>query len=261
MPTTASTYLLDPAWHAERERLNSLSALYDPTTLELCVDLGLTAGWRCVDAGAGTGSVAERCSRSAVGTGPGRCSRRHRHPLPRDPLANDILPGVAATRPRPSTPLATRSSSTSSTPGCCSSTCPTAMRCWRRWCARSRPGGWLRRRGSRLGDRRTSSTRRHRCTRVVADACMTLFAGDGYDPYFGRRLPRAFEHHGLDRGRTPGPSPSRFVRTLRVACRSGNCSSTNSPRTARSGPRRPGRPRRLPCAVARRRHRVASRRS
>src|SRR3954468_7832702 len=51
-------YALDPAWHAERERLESLPSLYDARTLQLCERLGLSAGWECLDAGAGTGSLA-----------------------------------------------------------------------------------------------------------------------------------------------------------------------------------------------------------
>src|SRR3954467_1252913 len=51
-------YALDPAWHAERDRLDSLTSLYDPGTLRLCERLGLAAGWHCLDAGAGTGSLA-----------------------------------------------------------------------------------------------------------------------------------------------------------------------------------------------------------
>jgi SAM-dependent methyltransferase len=57
-------YALDPAWHAERERLGSLTWLYDPTTLRLAEDVGLTTGWRCAEVGAGTGSVAQLLARS-----------------------------------------------------------------------------------------------------------------------------------------------------------------------------------------------------
>src|SRR3954469_16294852 len=51
-------YILDSAWHAERDRLDSLTGLYDGRTLEVCLGLGVTDGWRCADIGAGTGSVA-----------------------------------------------------------------------------------------------------------------------------------------------------------------------------------------------------------
>jgi SAM-dependent methyltransferase len=57
--TTSTTYGLDPAWHAERDRLASLTALYDAGTLARCEQLGLGPGLRCLDVGAGTGSVAQ----------------------------------------------------------------------------------------------------------------------------------------------------------------------------------------------------------
>lgn len=55
-------YLLDPAWHAERERLDSVTRLYDPASLALCRTLGAANGWRCLDVGAGTGSLARELS-------------------------------------------------------------------------------------------------------------------------------------------------------------------------------------------------------
>jgi SAM-dependent methyltransferase len=51
-------YALDPNWHAERDRLDSLTALYDPGSLAVCEQLGLAPGWRCLDVGAGTGTLA-----------------------------------------------------------------------------------------------------------------------------------------------------------------------------------------------------------
>src|SRR4051794_22730767 len=62
-------YALDPAWHAERERLDSLTSLYDARTLRLCEQLGLTAGWHCLDAGAGTGSLATALAERGGPTG------------------------------------------------------------------------------------------------------------------------------------------------------------------------------------------------
>jgi SAM-dependent methyltransferase len=57
-PITRDGYALDTAWHAERERLESITCLYDRPTLELCRALGVSDGWRCLDVGAGTGSLA-----------------------------------------------------------------------------------------------------------------------------------------------------------------------------------------------------------
>jgi ubiquinone/menaquinone biosynthesis C-methylase UbiE len=56
--TSDAGYALDSAWHAERERLDSLTSLYDPGTLELCERLGLRDGARCLEVGAGTGTLA-----------------------------------------------------------------------------------------------------------------------------------------------------------------------------------------------------------
>lgn len=55
----AQAYALDSAWHAERDRLDSLTRLYDAGTLEVVERLGVTIGWRCLDIGAGTGSLAQ----------------------------------------------------------------------------------------------------------------------------------------------------------------------------------------------------------
>lgn len=52
-------YALDSSWHAERDRLDSLTALYDEATIAFCERLGVGGGWRCAEVGAGTGSVAQ----------------------------------------------------------------------------------------------------------------------------------------------------------------------------------------------------------
>jgi ubiquinone/menaquinone biosynthesis C-methylase UbiE len=57
---TTPGYALDSAWHAERDRLDSLTRLYDAGTLEVIHRLGVAGGWNCLDVGAGTGSLAQR---------------------------------------------------------------------------------------------------------------------------------------------------------------------------------------------------------
>jgi SAM-dependent methyltransferase len=66
IPSPPASYALDSAWHAERERLDSLTRLYDPTTLALCQRLGVAEGWECLDVGAGTGSLAHVLSASVA---------------------------------------------------------------------------------------------------------------------------------------------------------------------------------------------------
>src|SRR5581483_12494004 len=66
-PTTG--YSLDSSWHAERARLDSLTALYDPGSLAVCERLGLSPGWRCLDVGAGTGTLALALAQRVAPTG------------------------------------------------------------------------------------------------------------------------------------------------------------------------------------------------
>lgn len=54
------SYAYDQEFAAERERLAGMERLWDPGTFALLERLGVGPGWRCVDVGAGGGSVAER---------------------------------------------------------------------------------------------------------------------------------------------------------------------------------------------------------
>ncbi|HVW39911.1 MAG TPA: methyltransferase domain-containing protein [Amycolatopsis sp.] len=51
-------YVLDQAAPTERDRLDTMARAWDPGTLRLVADLGIGAGQRCLEAGAGAGSVA-----------------------------------------------------------------------------------------------------------------------------------------------------------------------------------------------------------
>jgi SAM-dependent methyltransferase len=55
---TAPGYVFDEAWHAERARLGSLEAALDPGTIGHLRDVGVGPGWRCLEVGAGAGSIA-----------------------------------------------------------------------------------------------------------------------------------------------------------------------------------------------------------
>jgi SAM-dependent methyltransferase len=51
-------YVFDPVWEKETERLRTNEAIWDPGTLERLERLGVGPGWRCLEIGAGSGSVA-----------------------------------------------------------------------------------------------------------------------------------------------------------------------------------------------------------
>ena len=53
-----NNYLLDTAWHQQRRRLAGLEAWFDPGTIRHLEHLGVGPGWRCLEVGAGGGSIA-----------------------------------------------------------------------------------------------------------------------------------------------------------------------------------------------------------
>jgi len=50
-------YVYDQAWEQERERLLGMARLWDAGTFALFERLGVAGGWRCLEIGAGAGSV------------------------------------------------------------------------------------------------------------------------------------------------------------------------------------------------------------
>jgi SAM-dependent methyltransferase len=59
-------YGFDPSWSDERRRLALIEQCYDPMTIARLTALGVAPGWRCLDIGAGGGSVS-RWLRDRVG--------------------------------------------------------------------------------------------------------------------------------------------------------------------------------------------------
>jgi len=55
--TTSSTYCLDNAWEHARRRLRSLERIYDPASTRRLQALGVGPGWKCLEVGAGGGSI------------------------------------------------------------------------------------------------------------------------------------------------------------------------------------------------------------
>jgi trans-aconitate methyltransferase len=51
-------YFSDHQWPGERRRLALLQERYDPGTTRRLIDIGVTAGWTCLEVGAGAGSIA-----------------------------------------------------------------------------------------------------------------------------------------------------------------------------------------------------------
>src|SRR3954470_10980111 len=56
---TTSSYAYDQDWQDERKRLAGMEELWDPGTRAVIESLGIAPGWRCLEVGAGGGSIAE----------------------------------------------------------------------------------------------------------------------------------------------------------------------------------------------------------
>jgi SAM-dependent methyltransferase len=56
--TSPNTYVFDPSWQKEHDRLRAIESLLDSSTQRLLADRGVGPGWRCLEAGCGAGGVA-----------------------------------------------------------------------------------------------------------------------------------------------------------------------------------------------------------
>lgn len=59
----AGKYVYDQQWQEERKRLAGMEDLWDPGTRAVLEELGIAPGWRCLEVGAGGGSIAEWLAR------------------------------------------------------------------------------------------------------------------------------------------------------------------------------------------------------
>lgn len=64
-----SDYLFDQAWAHERRRLDALGRMYDPFTIEHLTRVGIAPGARCLEVGAGSGTVARWMQQQVGGEG------------------------------------------------------------------------------------------------------------------------------------------------------------------------------------------------
>jgi SAM-dependent methyltransferase len=64
-----TTYVFDPTWHKERDRLGALESLFDASSRRLLADLGIGEGWRCLEVGCGAGGVARWLAERIGSTG------------------------------------------------------------------------------------------------------------------------------------------------------------------------------------------------
>jgi SAM-dependent methyltransferase len=187
---TQSSYSLDSGWHAERERLASLTRLYDDTTVRLSEQLGVIPGIRCLELGAGTGTVAEALAERVTPGGLVVAIDTDTRFL--EPLASSVLRvesgDVTAALPSGGFDLVHARLLLEHL--------PQRLDVLAAMVAAAAPGGWV------LVEDFDWSTALmvdppSPLLGRVADACRAFMHSRGYDPEFGRRLPRALAHAGL----------------------------------------------------------------
>ncbi len=190
-PARNARYLLDPAWHAERDRLNSLTQVYDAGTLRIVDQLGPLTGWRCAEVGAGTGSIAQALVQR-VGPG-GQVLAIDTDTRFLDPLADGTL--IVQRSDVTAEPLSTARFDLVHA-RLLLEHLPERDSILRSMAAAVAPGGvllvedldWV---TGLVTDPPSSVHDR------VALACRDFLQRRGYDPQYGRRLPRAFTDAGL----------------------------------------------------------------
>jgi SAM-dependent methyltransferase len=188
---TEATYYFDTATETDRQRLAAQSALWDPFTFRNLAEVGVTDGWRCLEVGAGAGSVASwLCER--VGDGghvvatdletrwleplSGPTLEVRRHDVVADPLEENAFDLIH-------TRLVLMH-------------LPQRDEVIEKLAGALRPGGWL---VVDDYDLRTISDAQppHPAWTKVSEASAALLAAKGADTRYGHKLPYALESVGL----------------------------------------------------------------
>jgi 2-polyprenyl-3-methyl-5-hydroxy-6-metoxy-1,4-benzoquinol methylase len=195
-----STYVFDPAWQKERDRLGALETLFDRSSRRYLADLGVGEGWRCLEVGCGAGGLA-RWMADQVGTtgqviatdldtrfldGHGRANLEVLvHDIVTDPLEDAAFDLVHA-----------RTVLTH---------LPARQRVLARMAAAVKPGGWLFIEDIDFGGAMPGGLAGYvsapepspAAAERVYQAVAAVFAAAGADPSYGTRLPAALAGVGL----------------------------------------------------------------
>lgn len=186
-----SSYVLDPAWHAERSRLDNLSALYDPGTTAVFEQLGLGRGWRCLDVGAGTGSVVKMMA-ERVGPG-GEVLALDSDTRFLETLADDTITVLASDVTADPLPQGDYDLVHARL---LLEHLPASRKVLSAMTGAARPGGWVVVEDLDWSTALAVDPPAAVHERVVA-ACRALFTTTSYDPEYGRKLPRLMREAGL----------------------------------------------------------------
>lgn len=195
-----STYVFDPAWTLERDRLLALESLFDDDSLRYLGRLGVGPGWQCLEVGCGAGGVARRLAHLVGARGrvvavdldtrfvDGKDLENlevRRHDLMVDPLedsAFDLVHARAVVMH-----------------------IPDRQRALERMVAAARPGGWVVIEDPDFGAPMAAAMANYlhpagnaALSRQMYGALEMIFTGVGADPSYGSRLIGCLKSVGLE---------------------------------------------------------------
>ena len=190
-------YILDNREEEAGDRFDALGALYDPMTIGHFDTIGVGTGWRCLEVGAGGGSVVRHLS-ERVGPA-GRVLATDVEPRFLDPLAGlgnvEVARHNAVVDPLPEAEFDLVHARLVLIH------IPERLDVLHRLVETLRPGGWLViEDGDGIVSMRCSldpQTDDERLGNRIREGMLRLMEGRGVDFEFGRKLPRLLRHEGL----------------------------------------------------------------
>jgi SAM-dependent methyltransferase len=185
-------YVYDQEWKEERERLAGMARLWDPGSTELLTKLEVGAGWRCLEVGAGGGSISEWLADRVGDEGrvvAADVSTKFLEPIERDNLEARELDILGDGVPEGEFDLV-YARLVAEHLG--SEAVQAMARCLR-------PGGLL-----VLEDYDWSVDMRDDFFQRVQDTALSFMEKAGFDPYFGRRLLAEMAAAGIERAAAEG---------------------------------------------------------
>lgn len=191
-----SPYLLDNRREEAGDRFNALAALYDPVTIRHFDTLGVGEGWKCLEVGAGGGSVVRHLADRVGPTG--RVLATDIEPRFLEPLRDlgnvDVARHDVAADPLPDAEFDLIHARLVLIH------VPKRLMAIRRLVQALRPGGWLL---IEEGDATSvhscldPQTDDERLANRVRDGIGAMLEAQGADRNFGRKLPRLLRSEGL----------------------------------------------------------------
>jgi SAM-dependent methyltransferase len=192
MAEPASTYIFDNSDEREGARLAGIQAAFDPGTFRHLTDLGVAPGWRCLEVGAGAGSVARWLCQQVGEQG--------------SVLATDIDTTLLDGIDLPNLEVRRHDLQTEDLPEGAFDLVHTRLvlihlpareEILRRLAAALAPGGWLLVEDITMGGAGSATHRGQATFRGVIAALLAVFKAYGADVNFARRLPLLMNRLGL----------------------------------------------------------------